>query len=68
MANEELPHTQFIEVYEEMFRRTILQMFNKSIRDNYRVTGYAPMPDGKIVIRLQREFSFMTEVPDAHHS
>ena len=54
MVNEELPHTQFIEVYEEMFRRAILQVFNKSIQKNYRVTGYAPMPDGKIVIRLER--------------
>ena len=55
MGNDkELPHTQFIELYEESFRAAILQFFNDEIQKNYYVTGYATMPGGKVVIRLER--------------
>lgn len=67
MEGEELPRTQFIELYEETFRKAILQFFNDTIQNNYCVTGYAPMPGGKVVIRLERVFSFGKEASDAHH-
>lgn len=46
------PSVLFEEIYEETFRQHILRIFNKQIQQNYYVTGYAQMPDGKVVIRL----------------
>jgi hypothetical protein len=55
---QELPFQVFHEFYEGTFREIVypalLAVFNQDIRDNYIVTGIAQMPDGKWVVRLER--------------
>jgi hypothetical protein len=64
MENEEkFPHTQFIELYEETFRKALLNFFSDDIQKHYYVTGYAQMPGGKIVIRLERTLFPKEEQP-----
>ena len=54
---EKLP-TIFYEFYqdtfEELLYKEILRLFNDEIQKFYHVSGFAQMPDGKYVVRLER--------------
>lgn len=55
MVDKEPSRVQVIELYEETFRAAILRAFKDEIQRQYTVTGYAAMPNGKVVIRLERD-------------
>jgi len=58
VKQEELQPTIFYQFYEDTFEQLVgaflLSQFNSEIQQNYQVTSFTQLSDGKYVVRLER--------------